>query len=69
MSTETWVEVTGSPRLAAWLAEQQVSLAFTTYETGKLFLLGPNPEGGLENTLNARSIARWASGQTTRPFG
>ena len=38
---EPWVEVTGSPYLSTWLAEQQVSLAFTTYQTGKLFLLGP----------------------------
>src|SRR5438445_13436108 len=64
--SEPWVEVTGSPRLAAWLAEQQVSLAFTTYQTGKLFLLGRHPEGRLavfERTFN-RAMGLWADGQT-----
>jgi uncharacterized protein (TIGR03032 family) len=63
---EPWVEVTGSPYLSAWLAEQQVSLAFTTYQTGKLFLLGRHPEGRLavfERTFN-RAMGLWADGQT-----
>jgi uncharacterized protein (TIGR03032 family) len=63
---EPWVEVTGSARLAAWLAQHQVSLAFTTYETGKLFLLGHKPEGTLavvERTFN-RAMGLWADGQT-----
>ena len=63
---EPWVEVTGSPHLSAWLAEQQVSLAFTTYQTGKLFLLGRHPEGRLavfERTFN-RAMGLWADGQT-----
>ena len=66
MSTEPWVEVTGSQRLAAWLAEEDVSLAFTTYQTGKLFLLGRNPDGGLsvfERTFN-RAMGLWADGQS-----
>jgi len=63
---EPWVEVTGSPHLSTWLAEQQVSLAFTTYQTGKLFLLGRHPEGRLavfERTFN-RAMGLWADGQT-----
>jgi uncharacterized protein (TIGR03032 family) len=63
---EPWVEVTGSPNLPTWLAEQQVSLAFTTYQTGKLFLLGRNPEGRLdvfERTFN-RAMGLWADSQT-----
>ena len=63
---EPWVEVTGSPHLSAWLAEQQVSLAFTTYQTGKLFLLGRHPDGRLavfERTFN-RAMGLWADGQT-----
>jgi uncharacterized protein (TIGR03032 family) len=63
---EPWVEVTGSPYLSTWLAEQQVSLAFTTYQTGKLFLLGRHPEGRLdvfERTFN-RAMGLWADGQT-----
>ena len=58
--------MTGSPHLSAWLAEQQVSLAFTTYQTGKLFLLGRHPEGRLavfERTFN-RAMGLWADGQT-----
>jgi uncharacterized protein (TIGR03032 family) len=64
--TEPWVEVTGSGRLAAWLADQRVSLAFTTYQTGKLFLMGHTPQGGLavsERTFN-RAMGLWADGQT-----
>jgi uncharacterized protein (TIGR03032 family) len=63
---EPWVEVTGSARLAAWLAEQRVGLAFTTYQTGKLFLMGHTPQGGLavaERTFN-RAMGLWADGQT-----
>jgi uncharacterized protein (TIGR03032 family) len=64
--SEPWVQVTGSPRLWNWLAEHQVSLAFTTYQTGKLFLLGRHPEGRLavfERTFN-RAMGLWADGQT-----
>ncbi len=31
----------------AWLAEQRASLAFTTYQAGKLFLVGLKGDGGL----------------------
>jgi uncharacterized protein (TIGR03032 family) len=65
-TTEPWVEVTASPHLATWLAEQQVSLAFTTYQAGKLFLLGRNPDGRLsvfERTFN-RCMGLWTDGQT-----
>ncbi len=63
---EPWIEVTGSPRFPNWLSEHQVSLAFTTYQTGKLFLLGRHPEGRLavfERTFN-RAMGLWADGQT-----
>jgi uncharacterized protein (TIGR03032 family) len=66
VKNEPWVEVTGSPHLSNWLAEQQVSLAFTTYQTGKLFLLGRHPEGRLdvfERTFN-RAMGLWADSQT-----
>ncbi len=61
-----WVEVTASPHFAHWLAEQQVSLAFTTYQSGKLFLLGRRPDGVLavfERTFS-RAMGLWADGQT-----
>lgn len=41
------LEITPSRQLASWLAEQRASLAFTTYQTGKLFLIGLNPDGRL----------------------
>ena len=62
--TEPWVEVTGSLHFPNWLAAQHVSLAFTTYQSGKLFLLGLNPEGRLavfERTFN-RAMGLWADG-------
>jgi uncharacterized protein (TIGR03032 family) len=58
--------VTASPHFADWLAAQQVSLAFTTYQTGKLFLLGRRPDGVLavhERTFS-RAMGLWADGQT-----
>src|SRR5262245_32172320 len=64
--SEPWVEVSGSPHLSSWLAENRVSLAFTTYQTGKLFLLGRHPEGRLavfERTFD-RAMGLWADGQT-----
>src|SRR3954468_8847915 len=64
--TEPWVEVTGSPHLPSWLAGQRVSLAFTTYQPGKHFLLRLHPEGRLavfERTFD-RAMGLWADGQT-----
>lgn len=46
------------------MADQQASLAFTTYQAGKLFLLGRNPHGQLsvfERTFN-RCMGLWAVG-------
>ena len=66
VTSKPWLEVSGTSGLTTWLAEQQVSLAFTTYQTGKLFLLGCHPEGRLavfERTFN-RAMGLWADGQT-----
>jgi uncharacterized protein (TIGR03032 family) len=63
---EPWLEVSGSPRLWAWMAQEQISLAFTTYQTGKLFLLGRHPDGRLavfERTFD-RAMGLWSNGQT-----
>jgi uncharacterized protein (TIGR03032 family) len=63
---EPWIEVTSSRQFAAWLAEQQVSLAFTTYQAGKLFVLDRYPDGRLtvtERTFD-RCMGMWADGQT-----
>jgi uncharacterized protein (TIGR03032 family) len=63
---DSWLEITGSRHFASWLAEQNVGLAFTTYQTGKLFLLGRHPNGQLavfERTFS-RCMGLWADGQT-----
>lgn len=63
---EVKFDLLASRQFAAWLAEQRVSLAFTTYQTGKLFLIGLQPNGRLsvfERTFN-RCMGLWADGQT-----
>ncbi|MEM7224436.1 MAG: TIGR03032 family protein [Pseudomonadota bacterium] len=60
------LQVTGSRHLPAWLSEQKISLALTTYQAGKLFLIGLQPDGRLsifERTFN-RAMGLWASDQT-----
>ena len=59
-------ELLASRQLTAWLVEQHLSLAFTTYQTGKLFLIGLQPDGRLsvfERTFN-RCLGFWGDGQT-----
>jgi hypothetical protein len=49
------LEFDATRNLAEWLATQQVSLAFTTYQTGKLFFVGLQDNGRLsiyERTFN-----------------
>ena len=41
------LELVPSRQFTAWLAEQRLSLAFTTYQSGKLFLLGLQPDDRL----------------------
>jgi uncharacterized protein (TIGR03032 family) len=63
---EPWLEVFSSRQFPGWLADQRVSLAFTTYQTGKLFFLGLQPGGQMavfERTFN-RCMGLWADGQT-----
>jgi len=45
-----------SPGLAAWLLEQGVSLAFTSYQTGRLIVAGVDPHGRV--SLNEQNYAR-----------
>jgi uncharacterized protein (TIGR03032 family) len=48
------------------MGEQQLSLAFTTYQAGKLFLLGLQPDGRLsifERTFS-RCLGLWSDAQT-----
>ena len=41
------LEITASRQFTSWLAEQTLSLAFTTYQAGKLFFIGLKPDGKL----------------------
>lgn len=47
MSTAPHFEINGSRLFTSWLAAQSSSIAFTTYQAGKLFLIGLNADGGL----------------------
>jgi uncharacterized protein (TIGR03032 family) len=50
MATDTGtprLEITASPQFVDWLLQQQLSLAFTTYQAGKLYLVGAKPDGRL----------------------
>jgi uncharacterized protein (TIGR03032 family) len=49
------LEITTSRQFLAWLAEQKLSMALTTYQIGKLFFLGLKADGELsafERTFN-----------------
>src|SRR5262245_57271980 len=39
--------LSASNGLWQWLAETQASIAFTTYQAGRLFLIGTKPDGGM----------------------
>jgi uncharacterized protein (TIGR03032 family) len=41
------LEIAGSRQFNSWLFEQRASIAFTTYQTGKLFLIGLRADGKL----------------------
>jgi len=67
------LEISGSRLFASWLDRQNASLAFTTYQAGKIFMIGVKPDGRL--SIYERSFARpmgigvndsgtmWVSGQ------
>jgi len=59
-------EILTSRHFAGWLAEQRASIAFTTYQVGKIFIMGLNPDGKLhltERTFN-RAMGLGGNGQT-----
>ena len=41
------LEISGSRNFTSWLREERLSVAFSTYQTGKLFLVGVKPDGRL----------------------
>ena len=54
-SAQPKLEIDATRQFPSWLAEQKISLAFTTYQTGKLFLIGMQDNGRLsvfERTFN-----------------
>jgi hypothetical protein len=60
------LEITASRQFASWLAEQNLSLAFTTYQAGKVFFIGLQPNGQLsvfERTFE-RCMGLYAEGST-----
>ena len=60
------LELMGSRQFNSWLHEQKISLAFTTYQAGKVFFIGLQPDGRLsifERTFS-RSMGLWATPQT-----
>jgi uncharacterized protein (TIGR03032 family) len=60
------LEFMPSRQFPEWLAEQKLSLGFTTYQAGKLFLIGLQPNGRLsvfERSYN-RCMGLWSNGQT-----
>lgn len=63
---EPVLEINASRQFTNWMAESRLSLAFTTYQAGKLFLLGLQPDGRLsvfERTFN-RCLGLWSDSQT-----
>ncbi len=50
------LELTGSRQFTSWLAESGGALAFSTYQAGKLFLIGLQPDGRL--SVFERTFAR-----------
>ena len=59
-------QITATQGFYEWLAAENVSIAFSTYRMGKLFLLGRGPEGRLavnERTFN-RCMGLWSNTET-----
>lgn len=60
------MQLTASRHFASWLAEQNLSLGLSTYEAGKIMLIGHGSDGRL--VANERSFSRamglWGDGQT-----
>ncbi len=60
------LEIQTSRQFTAWLAAERLSLAFTTYQGGKVFFIGLKPDGRLEvfNRTFERCMGLAASSQT-----
>lgn len=60
------LEISTSRQFNSWMAEHRVSLAFTTYQTHRLFLIGLKPDGmvSLFERNFTRCMGLWSDGQT-----
>ena len=60
------LELSWSAGFGAWLAEQQLSLAFTTYESSKLFFVGrcQDNKPALSECIHPRCMGLWGDGET-----
>ena len=54
--TASTLEIDASRQFTPWLYEQNLSLVFTTYQAGKLFFIGLQPDGNL--SIFERSFER-----------
>ncbi len=52
LSDDSWVSAFSSRYFPEWLEQQRCSLGFTTYQTGKLFLIGRKADTRSENPLS-----------------
>lgn len=62
-ATQPWLNAQGSRYFLDWLAEQRISLAFTTYQTGKMFFVGRKPDHSIsifERTFG-HCMGMWAA--------
>ncbi|MEM7670026.1 MAG: TIGR03032 family protein [Pseudomonadota bacterium] len=69
-AAEQKLEIRASRLFAAWLGDSGASLAFTTYQAGKLFLIGTQPDGRMsvfERTF-MRSMGLGVSSAAARTF-
>ncbi len=60
---KSWLEVVGSRYFLDWLDEQKISLAFSTYQTGKIFFVGrkPNRQLGVFERTFAHCMGLWSA--------
>ncbi len=66
VTTVPALEISCSRQFTAWLTEQNLSLAFSTYQGGKVFFIGLKPDGQLsifERSFN-RCMGLWLSNST-----
>ncbi|MEO1377121.1 MAG: DUF4915 domain-containing protein [Cyanobacteria bacterium J06635_10] len=59
------LKINVSPKFTAWLAEQQLSLAFTTYQTNRLFFIGSqtNERLKIHERLFDKPMGLYAAGE------